>query len=158
MKKIIITVLAIPLLLCASCAINAPKTTLGSLAQVEKKEQVVTDEAGTIKAEAEQILYLLSFEGQKEIKYEPDSSSYYPLVDSSGQQYLPVFMGSPNNDGTLAGKEWKLNGSMTAKENGKLVFVGTATLPTPKAVFVYAVPKNASGLALKDGDQTYPIS
>jgi hypothetical protein len=47
---------------------------------------------------------------------------------------------------------------MTAIEDGKFTFAGTATLPEPKAVFVYAVPKNASGLGLKDGDQTYPVS
>jgi hypothetical protein len=156
MKKMTITLIAISLSLYASCAKNA-KTTLGDLVRVEKKEQVVTDESGTIKAKAGEILYLLNFEGKKEIRCGPDSKSG-SLVDSTGREYLPVFMGSPKDDGTLANKEWLFSGTMTAIEDGKFTFAGTATLPEPKAVFVYAVPKNASGLGLKDGDQTYPVS
>ncbi|MCI0489954.1 MAG: hypothetical protein L0229_25455 [Blastocatellia bacterium] len=152
--------LCLLLIVLASCEnkFEPVKTSLGDLVKVEKKQEVVTDSqsAGTIKPKSGRALYVLSFEGKSEVPYETGSDDYYPLLDSSGQKFPPIFLGSPSADGRLLGKDVKLNGQSTGKD-GRFVFKGTATLPGPKAAFVYEVPETAEGLALKDGDQKFSI-
>jgi hypothetical protein len=146
-----------------SCTGNKVKlpieTSLGKLVRIEQKESVVTDER-SVTAEAGKVLYLLSFEGKSEIPYEGvqnEGLRSFTLVDAQGTEFSPVFSGSPTDAGKLSNKEWRYNGQMKG-QNGKFVFVGTLSVPTAKIALVYSVPKDASGLSLKDGASKHEIN
>ena len=160
MKRIAISAICLSLAVFASCGRKwePVKTSLGDLVKVEKKSEVITTgkSAEVIRPKSGQTLYVLSFEGKSEIKYETGSDDYYPLVDSSGQQFPLIFFGTPKSDGKLSADDWVLNGEAKGKD-GRFVFSGTARLAEPKVTFVYSAPENANGLALKDGDQKHPI-
>lgn len=160
MNRAPIAITCIALLTTVSCTrkMEPIKTSLGDLVKVEKKSEVSTagQSAEVIRPKAGETLYILSFEGKSEIKYESGSDDYYPLVDSSGRQFPPVFFGAPGSHGKLSADDVKLNGE-AGGQDGRFVFSGTATLPEPKVTFVYSVPESAGGLALKDGEQKHPI-
>lgn len=165
MRKAVNSMLALTLLLCISCAhkVTLPiKTSLGELVKVENKDSVATNEQ-TISPKSEEVIYILSFEGKKEIEVKEVAASEsmklldLPLVDSNGKEFAPVFAGSPTKEGPLSNKDIKLDGEMTGKDGKWWVSTGKITLPDSKLTLVYVVPKNASGLALKDGSQAHPI-
>jgi len=113
-----------------------------------------------ISTKPEEILYLLTFEGKNEMIYEGnlehDGPNKFPIIDSQGTRFFPEFAGTAKEDGIVSNKEWSVNGSVDTR-SGKYVFTGKVTLPEPKLTLIYLVPKKASGLVLKDGDQRYPI-
>jgi hypothetical protein len=135
------------------------KTSIGDLARIEKKESLETSD-NKIVPKAEEVLYLLTFEGKSEITYEGKTQQDGPnrilLIDANGKEYASAFAGTPGKDGTLSNKEWRYNGPMKAV-NGRFVFAGTMTLPEPRIALVYLIPKDITGLSLKDGDQKHSI-
>ena len=135
------------------------RTSIGDLARIEKKDSVETNEEKIV-PKAEEVLYLLTFEGKSEITYDGTTQRDGPnrilLIDPTGKEYVSEFAGTPAKDGTLSNKEWRYNGGMTAV-NGKFVFAGTLSLPEPRVALVYLIPKDVSSLSLKDGDQKHSI-
>lgn len=95
---------------------------------------------------------MLSFEGKKELP----APGMLPLVDPAGKESRPVFAGSPTKEGALTRKQWRYNGAMTAQD-GKWIFEGTLLLPEPKVTLVYAVPTDAAGWLLKDGERKHRV-
>ncbi|MDQ5846004.1 MAG: hypothetical protein M3539_12000 [Acidobacteriota bacterium] len=166
MKKLMISLSALLILTGFACAkkVNLPiKTSLGDLVKVEKKDKVPTDKE-TIAAKADEDVYVLNFEGQKEIVLNdvPMSDAFklaqFPLVDSAGKNFVSVFVGGPAKDGAVSTEKVSLSGSMTGKADGKFwVTGGKLEFPEAKVTLVYVVPKNAS-LTFKDGGQQYPIN
>lgn len=129
----------------------------GSLRSFETTPMNIYAEGGRLRYG---VLYLLSFEGKKEVAYEgseTDALQTFPLTDSRGREFIAVFAGSPTKDGALSQKEWKYSGQLEGRD-GKWVFVGTLLLPEPKLTLIYAVPKNASGLTLKDRERRHQIN
>lgn len=161
-RLILLTVTAAVLVL-TSCA-GGPKlplkTSLGDLIQIEKKTSIQTSD-GNIDAKTDELLYLLSFEGKKELAFEgnaeADGPKAFRLIDSKGTSYVPAFAGTPTGEGVISDKEWKYSGGLTGRD-GKWVFSGTLEFPAPKISLVYKVPKDASGLKLKDGNESHAIS
>jgi hypothetical protein len=164
---------ALPILLFISCSgnkVNLPiETSQGSLVKIEKKNMVETTQKDTglpyyytkkITPNSEELLYLLTFEGKNEIIYEGRLQNDGPykllIIDSKGAQFSPEFAGTATEDGIVSNREWLISGSVETID-GELVFKGTATLPEPKLTLIYLVPKKASGLTLKDGNQRHPI-
>jgi hypothetical protein len=165
MKPFMISLSALLLLTGFACAkkINLPiKTSLGNLVKIEKKDKVPTDKE-TVAAKADEDLYILNFEGQKEIVLNdvPVSDAYklaqFPLVDSTGKSFVSVFVGGPAKDGALSADKVSLSGNMTGKDGKFWVTGGKLVFPEAKVTLVYVVPKNAS-LTFKDGGQQYPIN
>lgn len=165
MRPFMISLSALLLLSGFACAkkINLPiKTSLGNLVKIEKKDKVPTEKE-TIAAKADEDVYVLNFEGQKEIVLSdvPVSDAYklaqFPLVDSTGKNFVSVFVGSPAKDGAVSTEKVSLSGSMTGKEGKFWVTGGKLEFPEAKIMLVYVVPKNAS-LAFRDGQQQYPIN
>jgi hypothetical protein len=160
MKKVITMFLSIFLIACAGAKVNLPiDTSLGKLVRIDQKASVATDEK-SLSAEDGKVLYLLSFEGKNEVSYEggeQDALRAFPLIDSKGTEFSPVFAGSPASGDKLSNKDWRYNGQLQGK-NGKFVFVGALSVPTGKITLVYSVPKGASGLSLKDGDRKHVIN
>jgi hypothetical protein len=159
-KKAVILLLGVFLAACSSNSVKLPiETSLGKLVRIEQKDNVATDER-SISAEAGKVLYLLSFEGKSEIPYQGvqnEGLKSFTLVDSNGTEFSPVFTGSPTNAGPLSDKELRYNGELKG-QNGKFVFVGTLSVPSGKIALVYSVPKDASGLSLKDGERRHVIN
>ena len=149
------------------------KTSLGDLVKIENKDEVKTVNETILKPEVnktilpkpEEVIYVLSFEGKTKIEYEGIKSSdpsellHFPLVDSNGKKFIPVFVGSTAKEGVLSNQGiWY---SEKSKWDGKKAVPtgeGEIILPEPKLTLVYIVPKDASGLALKDGGQQHPIN
>lgn len=165
MKPFIISLSALLLLTGFACAkkINLPiKTSLGNLVKIEKKDKVPTDKE-TVAAKADEDLYILNFEGQKEIVLSDVSVSdayklaQFPLVDATGKSFVSVFVGGPAKDGALSGDKVSLSGNMTGKDGKFWVTGGKLEFPEAKVTLVYIVPRNAS-LTFKDGGQQYPIN
>ncbi|MGA2586313.1 MAG: energy transducer TonB [Candidatus Aminicenantales bacterium] len=167
MGKAKIFILVLSLVLCISCAEKARlpiKTSLGDLTKIENWDKVTTDE-GIISPNSEEIVYVLSFEC-KNLEFEEieilDAANVLPklvnltLVDSKGNEFTLVFFGSPTREGALSNKEIRFDGALRPK-NGKWFFTGKLIVPESKLALVYVVPKNASGLALKDGEKKYRI-
>ncbi|MDA2914610.1 hypothetical protein MYX77_11785, partial [Acidobacteriia bacterium AH_259_A11_L15] len=145
---------------CSGNKVELPITTsIGNLVRIEKKQSVNTSD-GVIEVGSQQVIYLLSFEGEKEFTYEgkdePEGPKSLLLIDSRGNRFAPAFAGTPTPNGTISNEEWILNGEVRGRE-GKLVFVGTLSLPEPRVALVYLVPSNASRLVLKDGQRQHPI-
>jgi hypothetical protein len=155
-----VILLAVSLMSCTGNRVKLPiETSLGKLVRLEQKDSVVTDER-SISAEAGKVLYLLSFEGKSEIPYEGAQNEglrSFALVDANGTEFTPVFSGSPTNAGKLSAEQWRYNGELKG-QNGKFVFVGTLSVPAGKIALVYSVPKDASGLFLKDGERKHAIN
>ena len=165
MRKAVNFIFALALLLCISCAnkVTLPiKTSLGDLVTIEHKDKVTTNKE-TISPQSEEVIYVLSFEGKKEIEVKEVAVSevyklpQFPLVDSKGKEFAPVFAGSPTKDGSLSSADIKLDGDMTGKDGKYWVTTGKLSFPESRLTLVYVVPKNAS-LALKDGGQKHPIN
>lgn len=165
MRKAVNSIFVLALVLCISCADKATlplKTSLGDLVKIENKDKVTTNKE-TISPKSGEVIYVLSFEGKKEFEYKEVELSktfdllYLPLVDSNGKEFVPAFAGSPTKEGALSDKDIKTDGQATGKD-GKFVGTGKIILPEPKLTIVYVVPKDASGLALKDGGQRHPIN
>ena len=167
MGKAKIFILVLSLMLCISCAEKAKlpiKTSLGDLMKIEKWDKLTTDE-GIISPNSEEIVYVLSFEC-KNLEFEEieilDAANVLPklvnrtLVDSKGNEFTLVFFGSPTGEGALSNKEIRFDGALRPK-NGKWFFTGKLIVPESKLALVYVVPKNALGLALKDGEKKYRI-
>ncbi len=168
MGKTKIFILVLSLVLCISCAEKAKlpiKTSLGDLTRIENWDKVATDE-GIISPNSEEIIYVLSFES-KNLEFEEIEIAgaiqdivlklvNLPLVDSKGNEFALVFFGSPTREGALSNKEIRFDGDLRPK-NGKWFFTGKLIVPESKLALVYVVPKNASGLALKDGEKKYRI-
>jgi hypothetical protein len=144
------------------------KTSLGDLVKIENKDQVTTDKE-TILPKSEEVIYVLNFEGKKEIQYSGIESSnafdvlYLPLVDSNGKEFVPIFVGSRDKKGNLSNKDMEnIVVSVVRKEGGVLKPVptgaGKIVLSEPKLTLVYVLPKGASHLALKDRGQRYPVN
>jgi hypothetical protein len=148
-------VICVSLVFLVSCSRTQPpvETSLGKLVRIEKVNRVVTDERAVSPAAGE-VLYLLSFEGKKEIAVPPGLE--LALVDSAGTERLRVYAGSPTREGILTKKQWIYNGSLTGQQ-GKLVFTGTISLPEPRVTLVYSVPSGAAGWVLKDGERKHPV-
>jgi len=185
MNKASVLILSLLLLLSASCGggkVKLPaKTSFGDLVEIKKGDKVAMDDPviAAVTASTTEVIYELHFEGTKPISYGENKESFLSpsLVDSSGRVYGFVYAGSVGADGLLTRKDWRANGlykpevgeSRITISNlnvgawpGKWpgwVFTGTFTLPAsdkPRRVaFVYAVPKDTRGLALKDGSQSY---
>lgn len=158
--SLIAVLILVMLSACGGNKVRLPiETSLGNLVRIEKKDDVATDER-TISPEGGKVLYLLSFEGKSEIPYEGEKEMFqtFTLVDSKGTESTPVFAGSPTNAGTLSNKEWKYIRGQLKAQNGRFVFVGVLSLPQPRLALVYAVPKDASGLTLKDGERRHAIN
>lgn len=146
---------------CGDSRVKLPiQTSLGDLIRVEAKDNVATDER-TFSPESGGVLYVLSFEGKGQFDYQEseikDTTVFLPLIDSGGKEFRHVFMGTPMTDGTLSNKAWKYSGELVGRD-GRFVFVGKLSLPEPTLTLLYSVPKTASGLALKDGDQKHRIN
>jgi hypothetical protein len=165
MRKAVNSIFVLTLLLYVSCAnkVTLPiKTSLGDLVKIENKGKVTTNKE-TISPKSEEVIYVLSFEGKKEFEYkEVELSKTFdllelPLVDSKGKEFVPVFAGSPTKEGALSDDDIKTDGQATGKD-GKFVATGKIILPEPRLTLVYVVPKDSSGLALKDGGQRHPIN
>lgn len=160
MKKVITVFLSVFLIACVGNKAHLPiDTSLGKLVRIDQKASVATDEK-SISAGEGKVLYLLNFEGKNEVSYEGgehDALRTFPLIDSKGTEFSPVFAGSPASDDKLSNKDWHYNGQLQGK-NGKFVFVGALSVPTGKISLVYSVPKGASGLSLKDGDRKHAIN
>ena len=169
MNRVSISIIVPLVLLLVSChktnSLRVPtsngapiRTSIGDLTSLEKKDSVETSDK-KISPKSDEVLYLLTFEGKSEITYEGKAQQDGPnrilLLDAKGKEYSPESAGTPKN-GTLSDKDWKYNGGMKAV-NGKFVFSGTMTLPEPKIVLVFLIPKDAAKLSLKDGDQKHPI-
>lgn len=169
MNRVSISIIVPLVLLLVSChktnSLRVPtsngapiRTSIGNLTSLEKKDSVETSDK-KISPKSDEVLYLLTFEGKSEITYEGKAQQDGPnrilLLDAKGKEYSPESAGTPKN-GTLSDKDWKYNGGMKAV-NGKFVFSGTMTLPEPKIVLVFLIPKDAAKLSLKDGDQKHPI-
>ena len=116
--------IALVLSLGPGCAkkINLPiKTSLGDLVSVEKKDKVATNKE-TITAKADEDIYVLSFEGKKEVDVKEAAVSdvyklpQFPLVDSTGKDFVSVFAGSPTKDGALSSYAVTLSGDMTGMD------------------------------------------
>jgi hypothetical protein len=138
------------------------KTSLGDLVKVENKDKVTTNEKA-ISPQPEEVIYVLSFEGKKEIEVKDGGAleaydlPQFPLVDSNGKEFVPAFVGSPAQDGSLSNADIKMDGALGAKD-GKWQFAkGMLKFPEAKVTLVYIVPKNAS-LAFKDGGQLHRIN
>ena len=157
---LIFTVAVLALGSCAEGPRLPVKTSLGDLVRIEKKTSIQTSD-GNIDAKTDELLYLLSFEGKKELAFEGKAEAEGPktfrLIDSKGTSYGPAFAGTPTAEGVISDKEWKYNGGLTGRD-GKWVFTGALEFPDPKISLVYKVPKDASGLKLKDGNETHAIS
>ncbi len=165
MRPFMISLCALLLLTGFACAkkVNLPiKTSLGDLVKVEKKDNVRTDKE-TIAAKTDEDVYVLNFEGKKEIQLNdvpvPDAYklAQFPLVDSTGKSFVSVFVGGPAKDGALSGDKVSLSGNMTGKDGKFWVTGGKLEFPEAKVTIVYVVPKNAL-LTFKDGGQQYPIN
>jgi hypothetical protein len=135
------------------------KTSIGDLVTVEKRSSVDTSDK-KFEPQADELLYLLTFEGKNEITFEgkpqEDGPNRILLVDSKGSKFPPQFAGTPTDTATISNTDWKYNGSMKSV-GGKFVFAGKLLLPTPRIALVYLIPKSASELTLKDGDQSYSL-
>lgn len=160
MKKITTMFLAVFLISCAGNKVKLPiETSLGSLVRVEKKSSVATDEQ-TISSEAGQVLYVLSFEGKNEIRYEggkKDPIQTYALVDSNGKETTPLYAATPIEGDKLSNKDWHYDGQLHGTGGG-FSFVGVLRFSQPKVTLVYRLPSDVSGLALKDGERRHSIN
>lgn len=187
MNRITVAILFLLLLLSVSCGagrVKLPaKTSFGDLVEIKKGDKVAMNDPviEPITAAAGEIIYELHFNSTNQISYGDNKESFLSpsLVDSTGRVYGFVYAGSVGADGLLTRKDWRANGlykpevgeSRITISNldvgvwaGKWpgwVFTGTFTLAKsdqPRRVaFVYSVPKDARGLSLKDGGQTYLI-
>jgi hypothetical protein len=144
------------------------KTSLGDLVKIENRNEVKTDKE-TISPKATESLYVFSFEGKKKIEFKGDKSAdpnsylYLPLIDPTGHEFVPVFAGSAVKDGVLSKKGIDIIGEFRIVRGAKGLEqvptgVGEIWLPEPKLTLVYLVPKEVSGLALKDGEQRFQIN
>jgi len=135
------------------------KTSIGDLVTVEKRTSVDTSDK-KFEPRADELLYLLNFEGKNELTFEgkpqKDGPNRIILVDSKETKFPPQFAGTPTDSGSISNTDWKYDGGMKGV-GGKFVFFGKLILPTPRIALVYVVPKNASGLRLKDGDENRPL-
>ena len=166
MRKAVNLIFALTLLLGLSCVnkVTLPQEThLGDLVKIENKDRVTTNN-GTISPKAGEVVYVLSFEGKKEIDLwkvgvsKMSVPAFFPLVDANGKEFAPAFAGSPTQEGTLSDKDLKFDGHLTATAKaGESVYTGRVILPEPKLTLVYVVPKNAS-LVLKGPGQQHPIN
>lgn len=153
----VVTIIGFLVFVFSSCSKSTPHTSLGTLVGVETRQQVAT-KGETISAKAQELLYLLTFEGQKEIRYEQlTPESYYPLVDSAGQKFRAVFVGSFNKEGVLSQEGWDYSPGTIKPKDGGYVLESQVKLPEPKVVFVYAVPAKSRGLLLIDGEQRHQL-
>ena len=187
MNRITVSILFLSLLLSVSCGggrVKLPaKTSFGDLVEIKKGDKVAMDDPVImpITPPAGEIAYELHFEGTHEITYGQNKESFLSpsLIDSTGRVYPFVYAGRVGTDGLLTRKDWRANGLYKPEVGesrititnlnvgawpGKWqgwIFTGTFTLPSsdkPRRVaFVYSVPKDAPGLTLKDGNQTYLI-
>jgi len=150
-------------LLVVSCGrhkVSLPvQTSLGQLVAIEQKDTVATDK-GAITPGAGEVLYQLTFEGRNELAYEgkPREDGFARvLVDSTLNEFEPAFAGTPRADGTISHEKWTWTGFYTGDGTGRTVFKGSVALPEPKLTLVYKVPRAASGLMLRDGNQLHPV-
>jgi hypothetical protein len=187
MNKVTGSILFLLLLLSVSCGasrVKLPaKTSFGDLVEIKKGDKVAMNDPviEPITPPPGEIIYELHFEGTNQITYGQNKESFLSpsLVDSTGRVYPFVYAGSVGADGLLTREDWRANGLYRPTEGasrititnlivrawpGKWqgwVFTGTFTLPNsdkPRRVaFVYSVSKDARGLSLKDGNQTYLI-
>lgn len=185
MNKATVSILSLLLLLSVSCGagkVKLPaKTSFGELVEIKKGDKVAMDDPviAPITPPAGETIYELHFQGTNKISYGENKESFLSpsLVDAAGRVYPFVYAGSVGADGLLTRKDWIANGlykpdvgnSRITISNlnvgawpGKWpgwVFTGTFTLPNsdkPRRVaFVYSVPKDTRGLALKDGSQSH---
>ncbi len=157
MKKTAMIAGIFSLLVLVSCSPKSEKialrgsieTSLGKLEMVEKRAEIKVSadvKEKTIRPQDDEILYVFTFRGKKEISKGEDG---FPLIDSAGHYYLPVFEGTFGTDGILSYKGWIWNGEALGKD-GKLVFVGTIKLPLPQVTLVYLIPKSVKDLAFID--------
>lgn len=165
MRKAVTSVFALALLLSLSCAnkVTLPiKTSLGDLVKIESKDKVTTNKE-TISPKPEEVIYVLSFEGKKEIEVKDVALSeayqlrQFPLVDSNGKEFTPAFVGSPTKSGSLSSADVRLSGDTTGRGGAFWVTAGKLDFPESKVTLVYVVPKNAT-LAFKNGGQQHPIN
>jgi len=133
-------------------------TPLGKLVKVERRQRVsLKGEARpSLTAPSGETLYLLWFEGKAEIHFEPTLPDY-PLQDASGREFALVFAGTPTAEGALTAEGWRFEGGGKMSMGGRWAYGGTARLPEPKVVLVYAVPDQAQGLKLVDKNQKYEL-
>lgn len=187
MNKVTVPILSLLLLLAVSCGggkVKLPaKTSFGDLVEIKKGDKVAMDDPVIvpITPPAGETIYELHFQGTNKISYGENKESFLSpsLVDSAGRVYPFVYAGSIGADGLLTRKDWIANGLYKPEVGdsrititnlnvgawpGKWqgwVFTGTFTLAKsdqPRRVaFVYLVSKEARGLTLKDGNQTYLI-
>jgi hypothetical protein len=141
------------------------KTSLGDLVKIENRNEVKTDQE-TIALKTNESLYAFSFEGKKKIEFKGDKSAnpnsylYLPLIDPTGHEFVPVFAGGSVKDGVLSKKGIDIITQFRIAKNFEQVPTGEGfiMLPEPKLTLVYLVPKEVSGLALKDGGQRFQIN
>lgn len=157
--------LLLALLLWAGCSglpgggsLGSNATPLGNLVRVERRQHVTLkgEARPSINARAGETLYLLWFEGKTEIRFEPTLPDY-PLQDAAGREFPLVFAGSPTPDGGLTAEGWRFESGGKMSMGGRWAYGGTARLPDPKVVLVYAVPADARPLKLVDKDQEYEL-
>jgi hypothetical protein len=134
---------------------GADSPSLGNLVRVERRQRVPLKGEGRpyLAAGSGETLYLIWFEGKKEVHFEtalPD----FPLVDAGGREFPLLFAGSPTGDGALSTEGWKFaSGGGKMSMGGRWAYGGTAELPEPRLVLVYAVPEDAPPLKLVDRDR-----
>jgi hypothetical protein len=187
MNKVTVSILFLLLLLLVSCGgsrVKLPaKTSFGDLVEIKKGDKVAMNDPVIVPITAQpgEIIYELHFDSKNQISYGQDKESFLSpsLVDSTGRVYGFVYAGSLGPDGLLTRKDWRANGlykpevgdsriTITNLNVGAWpgrwqgwVFTGTFTLANsdqPRRIaFVYSVPKDARGLTLKDGSQTYLV-
>ena len=133
-------------------------TPLGKLVKVEKRQRAALkgEARSSLTAPPGETLYLLWFEGKAEIHFEPTLPDY-PLQDASGKEFALVFAGSPTAEGALTTEGWHFESGGKMSMGGRWAYGGTARLPEPKVVLVYAVPDAAQGLKLVDKKQKYEL-
>jgi hypothetical protein len=128
-------------------------TSLGELVLFEELQRITDGDVKMVEAKPGELLVAIHFEGKNSFSMGADGIL---LRDLAGTKYLPAVMGSPVADGRISDKEWRMNGSMTARD-GRFVFVGDITTPQAKQVFVYRIPATITALAFVDGDRLYPL-
>lgn len=142
----------------AGCG-KKPETNLGKLAKVERTDAVVVD-GRPYQAEADKTFLLLHFEGKKELKFEGTiEAPPYALVDSKGREYwylgLPLTaQGNEFVSGKITGT---ISGNMTGREGRLVMANGTLTMAEPRAVLLYRIAKDATGLKLVEGAKQHPL-
>jgi len=156
-------ILIVWLAVCApafACHVGKPvDTPLGRLVSAEGKAKIQTDD-GMVTAKDPETLCLVTFTGKSEIPHASAGAraDYFLMVDQgTGKSFTVLYAGSPERDGSLSARAWKMTGQMTF-QGGQPKFSGTASVPSRTVVLIYRIPMSARRLVLRHGGQTYSIS